>query len=130
MSETPRDREDYFSPFLPLATENQLNVIRKANEVGWLAIDDPLSQLASRMHEEMFSGSEKPSPEEVADSATQLFIEVWLRVVTDEEFDDRTPIEDASLELRDTLNPSWPSDSDWLPEELKLRLDEFYSSNG
>src|SRR5680860_565365 len=122
MSEVPRDTERQPSPFLPQAMKKQLEVILQANEIGWMDYQDPLYQYAAQMHEEVFGEGKQPEPEEIVDSATHLLTEVWFRVVTDRDFPERGPVPDTSLSLRDILNPSWPGDSDWLPEELKLRL--------
>jgi hypothetical protein len=50
-------------------------------------------------------------------AATQLFVAVWRGMIQGW-VPERGPVPDAALELRDTLNPRWPSDSDWLPEPL------------
>lgn len=55
--------------------------------------------------------------EDTHDAATKLFVEVW-RSVQDGNIDSRSRMADAALALRDVLNPNWPADSDWLPDEL------------
>lgn len=51
-------------------------------------------------------------------AAKDLFVAVW-RGIQDGWIPDRSAVDDAALNLRDALNPNWPSDSDWLPEELE-----------
>ncbi len=46
-----------------------------------------------------------------------LFVAVWNAVQSDS-IPERGPMADTTLALRDTLNPRWPNDPDWLPEPL------------
>ncbi len=55
--------------------------------------------------------------ERIEEAATNLFIPVWRAIVAGQ-IPDRSLIDDATLTLRDALNPNWPNDSDWLPEPL------------
>ena len=58
-----------------------------------------------------------PRHEEIEEAATTLLVAVW-RGIKQGFVPERSPIGDAALELRDRLNPNWPSDPDWLPEPL------------
>jgi hypothetical protein len=51
-------------------------------------------------------------------AATKLFVVIWKQIQAGF-IPDRGPIADNALVLRDALNPNWPQDSDWLPEELR-----------
>ena len=50
-------------------------------------------------------------------AATDLFNACWKATMRGR-LSERGPIPDAALNLRDALNPNWPSDPDWLPEPL------------
>lgn len=50
-------------------------------------------------------------------AATEVLVAGW-RVVQRGQVDSRSPLGDALLGLRDALNPDWPANPDWLPEEL------------
>ncbi len=54
----------------------------------------------------------------IESAATKLFVQVW-RGIQNGIIADRSRIDDAALELRDALNPEWPVNTDWLPEELR-----------
>lgn len=55
----------------------------------------------------------------------KLFMAVWRQIIM-EEIPERGPVADAALELRDALNPHWPSNSDWLPEPLATERRQGY----
>jgi len=54
---------------------------------------------------------------QIESAATKVFIAIW-RGITERGLPERGPIADAALNLRDALNPDWPSNPDWLPEPL------------
>jgi hypothetical protein len=51
-------------------------------------------------------------------AATDVLVAGW-RCVQRGQVDSRSPLGDALLGLRDVLNPNWPNDPDWLPDELR-----------
>ena len=51
-------------------------------------------------------------------AATKVFTVIWQAIDTGL-LSERGEIADASLVLRDALNPNWPNNPDWLPEELQ-----------
>lgn len=51
-------------------------------------------------------------------AATDVLVAIW-KAIQNGQLDERCVIADATLRMRDTLNPSWPADPDWLPEELR-----------
>jgi hypothetical protein len=55
--------------------------------------------------------------EHVEEVATKLFCAVWRGTIQGW-IQERGPVSDAALQLRDALNPNYPSDSDWLPEPV------------
>ncbi len=59
-----------------------------------------------------------PRHAEIEIAATKLLIGVW-RGLRSGLIPDRTAVDDAALKLRDALNPNYPADSNWLPEELR-----------
>lgn len=64
--------------------------------------------------------------ERIEEVATKLFCAVWRGTVHGW-ITERGPIPDAALQLRDALNPNYPSDSDWLPEPLATERINGYS---
>lgn len=59
--------------------------------------------------------------ERLEEAATELFIAVWWGLHRGQ-IPDRSRIDDAALRLRDVLNPNWPQDSNWLPDEIRNEL--------
>lgn len=56
--------------------------------------------------------------EDLEEAATDVLVAIW-RAVQRGQIDERGTIADAALRLRDALNPDWPANSEWLPEELQ-----------
>ena len=61
---------------------------------------------------------ENPRHEKIEESATQVLIAIW-KAIQRGAIDERSAIADAALTLRDSLNPAWPNNPNWLPEELQ-----------
>lgn len=51
-------------------------------------------------------------------AATDVLIAIW-KTVQNGNLDERSAIADTALRMRDALNPNWPADPDWLPEDLR-----------
>lgn len=51
-------------------------------------------------------------------AATDVLVAVW-KAIQSGKIDERSVIADATLRMRDVLNPNWPANPDWLPEELQ-----------
>jgi hypothetical protein len=54
----------------------------------------------------------------VEELASHLFIAVWHSIQRGA-IDERSQVSDAALKLRDALNPDWPANPNWLPDELQ-----------
>lgn len=54
---------------------------------------------------------------ELEEAATGVLVAVW-KAIQNGVLDERSVIADQTLRLRDRLNPDWPNNPDWLPEEL------------
>jgi hypothetical protein len=55
---------------------------------------------------------------DIEEAATDVLVAVW-KAIQSGKLDERSVIADATLRMRDALNPNWPADPDWLPEELR-----------
>lgn len=58
---------------------------------------------------------------QIEEAATELLIAVW-RAIQDGRIPDRGQIDDATLRLRDSLNPDIIENPDWLPDALVSEL--------
>lgn len=55
---------------------------------------------------------------ELEETSKAVLVAVW-RAIQAGQIPERGPVADTVLNLRDALNPGWPDNSDWLPEELR-----------
>src|SRR4051812_41589758 len=68
--------------------------------------------------DELSEVCDEPRHAAIEVAATNLLVAVW-RGVQAGWIPDRSAVDDAALNLRDALNPDWPVNPDWLPEELQ-----------
>lgn len=56
--------------------------------------------------------------QEVEEAANGVLVAIW-KAIQNGVIDERSVIADQALRLRDSLNPDWPNNPEWLPEELR-----------
>jgi len=105
----PRAKDSWFTPWDEL-DEPYKEVDRRIGERLW-----QLGYLAGVMSEDALETDRLHHVEEVA---TKLFVQVW-RSIQRGAIDERSMVSDVALVLRDALNPDWPSNPNWLPNELQ-----------